>query len=177
MISKTERTELKTVVRQQFRVLRAELEQREVEMIMEVDAEVSARFADDDENWAVVQHKVHELVMAANRGINDALREHGYQERGHTERLWLTEPRRVQPHEKRTELTTVATRQIRGQAKQAGLALDRQEADLIKNLAVGAIESEEAQAFLGDIPTVGDLVPGARLAELEASLEDGDSDG
>lgn len=34
------------------------------------------------------------------------------------------------------------------------------------------LESEEARAFLADIPSVAELVSGARLAELEAQFGD-----
>lgn len=48
---------------------------------------------------------------------------------------------------------------------------------MLRTLAVGAIESEEARAFLAAIPSVSELVPAARLAELEASMTDDDKDG
>lgn len=50
------------------------------------------------------------------------------------------------------------------------LRLSRQEADLLSELAIGVLESAEARAFLGAIPTVGELVPAARLAQLEAQF-------
>ena len=86
MITKTERTELRGIVRQQFRVLRAEVDQREAEVIADAEEQINGKYADEDAAWA------------------EAAR------------------------------------------------LD----------------------FLGAIPTVGELVPTARLAELEASLDKGD---
>jgi hypothetical protein len=64
---------------------------------------------------------------------------------------------------------------IEAQIEGALMRLDREEADLLRTLAIGAIESEEARNFLSAIPTVAELVPASRLAELEASLtiEDG----
>lgn len=179
MITKQERTELRSVVRQQFRVLRTELEQREVELTLQVDVEVDEQFSEADATWHAFQHKVHEITMEANRATNDALVEFGYKDRGPTERMWFSEPHMQQPRERRNELRSAGRRQIEAQAKMERLRLDRQEADLLKNLAVGALESEEAHAFLAAIPSVGELVPGARLAELEASLagESGDPGG
>lgn len=47
----------------------------------------------------------------------------------------------------------------------------RQEADLLRSLAVDALESDEARSFLGRIPTVGELVPSVRLAELASAID------
>lgn len=170
MITKAERAELRTIVKQQFKVLRSELEQREHELYAGVEEEIVQRFAGDDQNWSVVQHKVHEAVMEANRQINDALHEGGYQARGSTERMWVNTPQIRKPEEDRQQLRALAQTRIRSQMKAAKLRLDRDEADLLRTLAIGAIESEEARAFLTAIPTVGELVPEARLAELEAQL-------
>lgn len=172
-INKGERAELKFIVRQQFKVLRNELEQRELEMLAEVETQIVQKFAGDDQTWAALQHAVHEAVMAANRQINDALREHGYTEHGPSERMWVGTPPMRQPQEKRTELRVHAHAKIKAQVRGGRLELDRREADLLRTLAVGALESDDAQAFLASIPSVGELVPAARLAELEASLQDG----
>lgn len=177
MITKAERTELKSVVRQQMRVLRAEIEQRRAELHADIEQQITDRFADEDRTWANVQHEVHEAVLEANRRINDALRDNGYEVRGATERMWVTEPTMRQPREKRVELRGQAVKAVEAQVKAALLSLERQEADLLRSLAVGAIESSEAHEFLNAIPTVGELVPAARIAELEASLNDDEEGG
>ena len=172
MITKGERTELRGVVKQQFKVLRAEVVQRQAELLAEVESQITERFAGEDRTWAGFQHQVHEAVLECNRKINDALYEAGYEARGATERMWVAEPAIPQPREQRTNLRFQASRRIEAQVRGALLNLDRREADLLRTLAVGAIESEEARAFLAGIPTVSELVPSARLAELEASLSD-----
>lgn len=175
MITKGERTELKSIVRQQFKVLRSELEQREVEMLADIEEQIAAKYASDDRQWSVLQHTVHEAVMACNRSINDALYEAGYQVKGHTERIWVKNPNMQPPREERTNLRIQARRRVKANVHQAQLDLARREADTLRALAIGALESEEAQRFLSEIPTVGDLVPIARLAELEAAFsENGD---
>lgn len=47
-----------------------------------------------------------------------------------------------------------------------------EEADLLRSLAVGVVESDEARQFLTDIPTVAQLVPSTRLLEIEQGLSD-----
>lgn len=176
MITKGERTELKTIVRQQFKVLRAECDQREAELMSNVEDELRTRFATDDQAWNTCTHKVHEAVMEANRQINDALHEAGYQARGASERMWVQTPMIRKPEEDETQLRRVARTHIYEQTKAAKLQLDRQEADMLRTLAIGALESEEAHNFLKSIPLVGELIPAARLAELEAQIEHSDNE-
>lgn len=170
MITKGERTELRSIVRQQFKVLRSEVVQRQAEMDAEIEDQITGRYAEDDANWTGMMHKVHEAVMEANRQVNDALYEAGFQKRGHSERQWIASPNLQQPREERQNLRGLARAKIAAQVKAALLRLDRDEADLLRTLAIGAIESEEARSFLSKIPTVGELVSSARLAELEAQL-------
>ncbi len=54
---------------------------------------------------------------------------------------------------------------------QAQLTLDRQEADLLRSLALEGLETPAARAFLERIPTVGELVPSARLREIEQMFD------
>jgi hypothetical protein len=173
-MTKGERTELRSIVRQQFKVLRSELVQRQAEMLAQIEDEIGVHFAEEDQKWAALQHAVHEAVLACNRQINDAIYEHGYEARGSSERIWITEPRMQQPVGKRVEMHRKADARITAQVRAAQLTLDRREADLLRTLAIGALESEEAQRFVGQIPTVGELVPTTRLAELEESLADGE---
>lgn len=172
MITKAERAELRSIVRQQFKVLRAEVVQRQAELLAEVDQEIADRYAEVDGKWAALEHRIQEITLEANRQANDALRESGYQLVGGTERMWFDTPRMNQPVRERGELRHQASTRISAQVKGAMLRLDREEADLLRRLAVDAIESEAARAFLASIPTVGDLVAGARLAELEAQFKE-----
>lgn len=175
MISKAERTELRSVVRQQFKVLRSEVEQRRLELLATVDQQVAERFQEEDEAWRGVMHVAQEAVNEANRRINDALYEAGYEVKGSSERSFiqcygLTRPTSVASSKQ--ELRHVAASRIAADVKGALLRLDRQEADLLRELAVGALDSEAARAFLANIPTVGELVPAARLNELAAAVDE-----
>jgi hypothetical protein len=172
VITKGERAELRSIVRQQFKVLRNEIEQREIEMVADVEDQIAAKYSDQDQGWSALMHEVHEATMEANRRINNALYDAGYQTKGRTERLWVQTPNIAQPKEERQTLRHHALTKIRAEVHAAKLKLDRDEADLLRNLAVGALESDEARSFLTAIPSVGELVPAVRLRELEASLKD-----
>jgi hypothetical protein len=85
-------------------------------------------------------------------------------------------PRFVLPGAEEMALRREANADLSAKVKAALLKLDRDEADLLRNLSMEAIESEEARSFLSRIPSVGELVPAARLVELEASISDGDDE-
>lgn len=165
-MTKAERAELRSIVKQQYKVLRNEVTQRQAELIAEVEQEIAERYAEADQTWEAFKHKVDEIVMAANRQINDALYEFGYQAKSGSERMWVHSPSISKPESERTELRRLAQARVNAQIRDAGVALDRQEANLLRDLAVGALESDEARAFLAAIPSVGELVPAARLREL-----------
>lgn len=171
MITKTERAELRSLVRQQFKVLRAEVEQRRLEMIADLDQQLIDRYAAWDKQWSDAMFLCQERTLEANREINDLLREMIDQpDGGRSEYLLVHFTAPKKPDRRRTELLMSGRRRIDADVKAAQLRLDREETDLLRALTVTALESEEAAAFLGRIPAVGELVSMARLAELEAGL-------
>lgn len=174
VITKAERAELRSIVRQQFRVLRHQVEQRQAEVVADAEAQISDRYIEQDKAWSDAAHLAHEAVLEANRAVNDIYRVlMGHQ---HIESMYVLARFPPQPVRHRVELRSVAVTRIAAQVKSALLQLDRQEADLLRHLGMGALETAEAHAFLGTIPTVGQLVPAARLAELEAEFPEPDPD-
>lgn len=174
MINKGERTELRSIVRQQFKVLRSEVEQRGIELVAELLGQVNVKYADEDAAWGVAAHGAHEAVLEANRQINDIYRE--LLGDRHIERMYVAAQVPTQPIKHRRLLEGEGRKRVEASVSAALLKLSRDEADLLRNLAVGALESDEARAFLSGIPSVGELVPAARLAELEAALGEPDTD-
>ena len=171
MISKPERTELRSLVRGQFKVLRSEVEQRRLEMLSDLEDQINERYATWDKQWADAMFLCEEAAMEANRKVNDILREMIDQpDGGRSEYVLVRFQRPSKPDRRRNELRQTGAAHIAANVKASLLRLDRQEADLLRTLTIGALESAEAQEFLAAIPTVGELVSRARLAELEAEL-------
>jgi hypothetical protein len=173
VITKGERSELRSLIRQRFKVLRAEVMQRHAELEAEIEEGITAKYADVDKAWADAEFLIYEATRDANRKANDVMR-------GLLGDGWKAEKMIVgvvmpdKPTEERHVLRREASVKIHAKIKSALLALDRQEADLLTKLTLGALESDEARGFLGEIPTVSQLVPAVRLLELEAALgEDG----
>lgn len=170
MISKTERSELRSVVKQQFKVLRAEIKQREAELRAEAFEALQRETGAGDKQWEAVAHIAGEAVKEANRKVNDALREYGIGHQDPSSDYSLVQfDYRFSGLRKRTDQSEAERRidlDVKERVRRAELAIERQEADLLRSLAVDALESEEARAFLRAIPSVAELVPSTRLNEL-----------
>lgn len=167
-ITKAERGELQRLIRQRFRVLRAEVEQRRAELEAELAAGLTEKYADQDREWAAAIFRIEEAAREANRVANDIMR--GLYGDRWVEREIVDAVAMNQPKQERNQLRFEGQKRIAARVQAAHLRLDQQEADLLTRLVVDALESEEARAFLAQIPTVSALVPAGRLFELEQSL-------
>jgi hypothetical protein len=167
-INKGERTELRSIVRQQFKVLRHEVQQRGVELCADLLHEVNEKYSDEDDAWGRASSDAHAAMLEANEKINRLYKELLGDK--HVERMYVGARLPMQPIKHRRLLEGEGRKRVEAHVQGAMLKLDRDEADLLRNLAIGALESDEARAFLTAIPSVGELVPAARLEELEAAL-------
>lgn len=174
-ITKTERAELRSVVRQQFKVLRDEVEQRQAELVADIEKQVAEQWAGRDEQLAALKDEALRLAEEANKALREFVA--ADPERKALAVFGFTAPdirHRVEDAQQRNLLRTAAVSDLRARVGAALVKLGRQEADLLRTLAVGALETDEAHGFLTGIPSVAELVPASRLREIEASLGDGD---
>ncbi len=173
MITKGERAELRSLIRQRFKVLRAEVEARRAELAVELEERITARFAAEDKAWADGMYLIKEAAREANRKANDILRGLDIDAMDTSLEYDIVGFRGIaKPTAERNVLLKNGTKRIEAQVKAALLQLDGQEADLLTRLVSTGLESDEARAFLGEIPTVSALVPAARLLELVGPLDD-----
>lgn len=172
-ITKSERTELKSVVRNQFRVLRDEVLQREAELVAGIDQEIAEKWAERDELLSRINEKLREMTDAANTAVRDYVKEVDPDRSLEVGGFHMPEARhRIADQQQRFRLRAAAVSDLKARVGSANVKLGRQEADLLRTLAIGVLESDEARRFLGDIPSVAELVPASRLQEIEAGLSD-----
>lgn len=178
-ITKGERTELRSLIRQRFRVLRADIDARKAELLAELEQRIDAKYAEWDKAWADAMYLIEEAAREANRKANDVLRGLDIEELDLEGKDYSIVYTRAinKPGRGRTKLRQTGQARIEAQVKAAYLQLDRQEADLLTRLVAGALESDDARAFLGEIPSVSALVPADRLLELEQSFREVPTDG
>lgn len=175
MITKAERAELRSLIRQRFKVLRADIEARRAELSAELEERITAKYAEEDKAWNDAMFLIGQAADEANRKANDVMRglnAEGLQYDPTRDYQIVRAQAITKPTGARTELRRTGLARIDATVKNAFLQLDRQEADVLTKLVQGSLESDEARAFLGEIPTVSALVPADRLLELEQSLRD-----
>lgn len=169
-----ERRELRTVVRQRIKVLRADVAQRRMELLAEAETRLVERYRQQDKAIEDLNFRIAEVAEKASREITDLI----VAVRGEADGVSIRRPARIQvPHlsshtEDRMQLHRAMVAGVEAQVKTAMLDLDRQEADLLQRLALHTIETDAARQFLAGIPSVADLVPAARLREIEAAFDD-----
>ena len=175
LIPPGERRELRAVVRQQIKVLRAEVKQRKSELVAEAEARLMERYRDEDKKANDLMWRICQLTDDVNRQLEDLMKEYEVGEDGGNWRRGygsaFQPPTVYRVTEDRKQLHKALLAGIDVQVEQAQLNLDRQEADLLRSLAMEALETEQARAFLGRIPTVAELVPSKRLNEIERQFD------
>lgn len=170
-MTKADRHELRQVIKSQFAVLRSEVAERAGELLVELEVEIEERFRAERHRRRAVEDRVAAIFEAASREATDVLV-------GEDVGITVNQPFRVRltaipwPDDGSQRMRMTGRATIDARVRQARLKLERQEADLLRSLAVDAIESDAAQRFLANIPSVGELVPAPRLAELEANIKE-----
>jgi hypothetical protein len=175
-MTKSERDELRRIIRQRMKVLRADVSARQAELVAELDQRLTAWYAADLKAYNDVAYLVGEAVREANRKVNDLWRAYyGPDKWGvDADRPIVGAQPVAGPSQDRSTDRRTGIAQIEAQVRAALVELERREVALMEELAVGALESAEARDFLGRIPTVAELVPASRIAALTAAITDED---
>lgn len=172
VIPPSERRELRAVVRQQIKVLRTEVKQRKAELMAEAEARLLEKYRDEDREFEEIGRELGRITTEANRQLEEMLEQHkdaGLVTRGYGTRFEA--PRLFRAGNERQQLHKAMETGVDAQVQNALLALDRQEADLLRVLALESLETETAKEFLNRIPSVAELVPSKRLREIEAQFD------
>jgi hypothetical protein len=169
-MTQKDRDRLQTLVKRRFRALKTEVDERHAELYAQMEAEIAARYAEEDQAWAAARHEVNEAVLACNRTVNDAFRRCLGDDHEEAEYVRLVGAPPRESGAERIQLRRAANARVEQQVKAAKLQLERQEVNLLEKLLIGGLETDEARAFLESIPTVGELVPASRLAELDSGV-------
>lgn len=162
-----DRRELRSLVKKQFAVLRNDVKRRKDELVAEIESELLRRYRDQDERVQQAQQAATEAKRAYQDSLGriaDGLRVTDPTLKvdiGYDGRLMTSDSQRYQLHK---ALLASVPQQI----ADASTKLDQQELELLRALTIGALDSDQAQDFLAQIPTVGELVPKARLFELDS---------
>lgn len=163
-----DRRELRSLVKKQFTVLRNDVKRRKDELESEIETELVRRYQVQDEHIRDAQRaaesarrdyeRAMQAAMQALRDADPTLTVGA----GYNGNISVKDEHRAQLH--RALIASVPQ-----QISDAMTKLDQQELDLLRDLTIGALDSDQANQFLNSIPTVGELVPKARLVEIDGA--------
>lgn len=163
-----ERQALRQVVRQRMKVLRADVAARKAELEAELEARVAEQFAARDKLVAdlndVISGIWDQAVKDARAAVEAVQKDHP--DLPLTYKGQSTAPALAIDNGERFHLRRRLAAEIESQVKNALVDIDRREADLVEEITIDGLETDAAKDFLNRIPTVGQLVPGARLTQM-----------
>jgi hypothetical protein len=169
-MTRADRTELARVVRMRSKVARNGIEARQAELLVEFETQLAADYEFDDARWAAVTAAAKRAVAEADAEVAAACEELAIPSdfRPRLGLEWYGRGKNASAR-RRAELRKVALTRLDAAAKVARAAIDQSELDACTDLAAGALQSEEARAWLGRLPTVEQLMVPLHLADVEAA--------
>jgi hypothetical protein len=139
-------------------------------MLAEAGARLVDRYRDEDSKADGLRREIRAIQDAANKKLSEVVARHEKLfEGGKWDRVGQFQtPSVYRKYEDREQLRRALAAGIKAQAKTARVTLERQEADLLKNLALDALETAAARAFLDTLPSAAQLLS---LPEIEAKVD------
>lgn len=168
-MTKGEREELRRLVNERARLAKARIEQRQAELLADAEEQLAAQYHFDHEAWKEVTATAAKAVEHADQLIAEKCRELGIREefRPSISLSWYSRGENGNS-KRRAELRKVAQTRIAALGRRAKNDIDTAALERREALALGALESAEAQAFIASMPTVEALMPTLDIAELES---------
>jgi hypothetical protein len=162
-----ERTELGKLVRLNAKVAKDDAESRGKWLLADAEAKLAARFKAEDEAWADITAAAQKQVMTADAEIAALCRARGIPEdfRPSLHLNWYGRGENASK-ERRAELRKVAQAQVAALVKEAQVEIDRQAARQLTQITQAGLTSEEARAFIGEMPKPEELLPPLATLQL-----------
>jgi hypothetical protein len=168
LVSKAEREELSKVIRLRAKVAKNAIHQRQAELLADAEEKLSAKYKMNDPAWAEITRAAELAVAQADEQVAQICRERGIPEdfRPQLGILWYGRGENAYK-ERRDELRRLARAQVERLGVTCKAAIEAKEAELLTAVIAGGLESDEARAFLGSIPSPDHLMPPVIIEELE----------
>lgn len=168
-ITRSDRRELTALIKLHFKTLRAEVVEREAKMTAEVETMLAERYRDEDALIQECQGKAAKIAAAANAQLQELMDEYAEQFDGGT---WSRVSPFWAPHvyrrnrEDREQVRKAMAATIKARTRTARLEIDRREADLLRSLAMDAIEGTDAKAVARALPGIDEVAPKEEMRRL-----------
>lgn len=171
-LTKTERAELRSLIRRRATVAKKDIDARKDALLAEFEDQLTAEFVAEDERWAEVTQSVQRTVEDANRSLTEVFDRLDIRKdlRPYIGWNWTSRPDMEQ---RKQQLRRAAVRRADAMCSEAKLAVDREAVTIESRLAATALLSSEATEWLASLPQVDDLVHSLDIGAVRAELEQG----
>jgi hypothetical protein len=178
-MTKGDRGELQKLANKREKVAKAQVDQVAAARLAEFEQQAASYYrVHDDEVWAEQHRVAQEAIADANARVRERCRELGVPEWtspsistvGWHERGENAAKGRV------AELRRVAKTRLDADAKAAKVEIEQKTVDVHTQLLSSTLETDEARAFLAQIPTPEQLLPAPTVAEIEKASESYEGD-
>jgi hypothetical protein len=162
-----ERMELGKLVRLNAKVAKDDAEARGKWLLADAEEKLAARYKAEDEAWADITAEVNRRVEEADAAVAAICRQRGIPEEFRPSIQWYFSGRGENASkERRAELRKVAQAQVAAVVKEAQVEIDRQAAQQLTQIAQAGLTSEEARAFIKEMPRPEELLPPLATLQL-----------
>ena len=171
-MTNAERTEVAQVIKRNFKVAISGIEQHKKLLIAEFEAALAKKWSPFEDAWKAAFEVAQRAVAESNEIVKDEyLRMGGPKEFAPSLDLGWNSRGENAAAGRRTELRRVAHSRIDAEAARAKLELRRREAEMLTELSKTVIRSEEALAFLNNVPSLDSLMPHLTIEAVAEEVE------
>ncbi len=170
-MTKAERDELAKLLRARAKVAKDRIDQRKSELLAQAEEQLSALYPAHDARWRDLAREAEHGVTELDAQLAARCQALGIapEFRPHLACYWHTRGENAATA-RRSELRKVAAARVAALATSARVAIETAALDGLTQLAGGALESDEARAFLAAMPSVTQLMPALELPSLATAL-------
>ncbi len=174
-MTKGEREDLLKLIRSREKVLKSAAEQRSAAMLAEFEKQISTLYAwDSDEVWKKAVEEAINALHTSQKVIEDRCKELGIPKEFQPRYVgggWLERGQNAAA-QRRDELRKVAKAEIAVVEHNARVEIERMSVEAQTQIIAHGLQSEAAQAFLANLPTVEKLMPTLDVARIEHKVEE-----
>lgn len=166
-MSRRDREELAKLCRRRERVAKSDARQRAAEIRADGEAQLATIFEVDDARWAEAIKIAEAAIAEANATIDRHCDLTGVPKgfRPSVGLGWSSRGENASAS-RRGELRRVLDTRVAALEKQAFTEIERQSLAIQTQLIAGGLDSVEGQAFLDQMPTAAQLMPGLAVSEF-----------
>jgi len=172
-MTKTERAELKSLLRRRERVAKSALDDKAAALEADLEEQLASEYAfDDDEVWQKATKEANNVICEAKATIAERCKELGIPDWAapNIHMAWYGRGENAVAA-RRTELRRVGKAKINAYKARAKKEIERASVEIETRLVEQGLESNMARAFIEQMPTADDLMPAIDATKLREEIQ------